>query len=67
MNAGEPDAPLLTNLDAVAGQGGFIDGDWPQPLHRYDPWGTAGFGGAGVVGDDLVDPALATPACTCTR
>lgn len=65
VNAGEPDAPLLASLDV--GAGGFIDDEWPAVLRGYDPWGGAVLGGAGVVADDLVDPALLTPACTCTR
>jgi hypothetical protein len=62
VNAGEPDAPLLDNLDDS-----FIDDRWPAALRAYDPWGGAPFGGAGIVADDLVDPLLATPACTCAR
>lgn len=64
VNAGEPHAPLLSNLDTPAG---FIDDAWPDVLRNHDPWGATEFGGAGVVGEDLVDPALFTPACTCTR
>jgi hypothetical protein len=65
VNAGEPDAPLLATLDVE--DGGFIDAQWPEALRGYDPWGTAEFGGAGVVSEDLVDPAFTTPACTCAR
>jgi len=66
VNAGEPDAPLVTDLDASTGQGGFIDDAWPEALRGYDPWGPAKLGGAGIVAEDLVDPALAAPACSCT-
>lgn len=62
VNAGEPDAPLVDTLDVPAG---FIDDAWPEVLRGYDPWGGAEFGNAGIVAEDLVDPALSTPACTC--
>jgi hypothetical protein len=63
VNAGEPERPLLSDLDVDAG--GFVDGRWPDSLRGYDPWADAAFGGAGVVSLDLVDPLLLTPPCTC--
>ncbi len=60
VNAGEPDAPLVDRL-------AFINNEWPASLRDYDPWGAAEFGSAGIVADDLVDPLLSTPACTCSR
>ena len=63
VNAGEPDAHLTEDLTAS----GFITADngWTEPtLMNFNPW-AAGvvFGGAGVIADDLVDPAFLTPIC----
>lgn len=63
VNAGEPDAPLVATLDVD--DGGFMDDRWPEELRSFDPWSPLPFGGAGIIADDLVDPLLATPACTC--
>ncbi|MBI5525586.1 MAG: hypothetical protein HY897_04565 [Deltaproteobacteria bacterium] len=62
-NAGEPDAHLTEDLTA----GGFITqaNGWTEPsVFNFNPW-EAGkeFGTAGVVADDLVDPAFDTPPC----
>ena len=61
-NAGEPDAPLTTDLTAaglITASAGWTD----TSLYHYDPWGGSNFGGAGSVASDLVDPAFDTPGC----
>jgi hypothetical protein len=63
INAGEPEAHLVEDLT----DDGFItraNGWSEQTLFHYNPWDpTTEFGSAGVVADDLVDPAFLTPAC----
>lgn len=57
VNAGEPGAPLVTDLTAqgfITAQHGWTD----AALAHYDPWGGATFGEAGKVSEDLVDPAF---------
>lgn len=62
VNAGEPDAPLVNALPAVLVD---VEDGWPDALIGHDVWGDAPFGSAGVVAEDLEDPAFLTPACTC--
>jgi hypothetical protein len=64
LNAGEPEHPLtrdLTDSGLVTVDNGFEE---PGLLH-YDPWGTAEFGDAGVVSNDLVDSHfdVSIPGC----
>jgi hypothetical protein len=63
INAGEPDAHLVEDLT----DDGFItraNGWSEQTLFHYNPWDpSTEFGSAGVVADDLVDPAFLTPSC----
>ncbi|MDI1432076.1 hypothetical protein [Polyangium sorediatum] len=63
VNAGEPDAPLVSNLTTQ----GFIhaaNGWTEQELFDVNPWEPEkDFGGAGNVAGDLVDPAFVPPAC----
>jgi len=63
VNAGEPGAPLVTDLTTQ----GFIheaNGWTEQALFHVDPWNPdANFGGAGNIADDLVDPAFVSPIC----
>ncbi|MSP60069.1 MAG: hypothetical protein EXR72_06945 [Myxococcales bacterium] len=62
VNAGEPGHPLVHDLTSE----GFItdtNGWKSAALFHFDPWGPEKFGGAGVVANDLVDPAFDTPAC----
>jgi len=59
LNAGEPEHPLtrdLTDAGLVTAEHGFQD----ELLH-FDPWSGESFGDAGVVADDLVDPAFDVP------
>jgi len=54
INAGEPDAHLVSNLTTE----GFINeaNGWTEAeLFDFDPWAAGDFGGAGDVSDDLVD------------
>lgn len=62
VNAGEPDAPLTNDLTA-AGLITAANGWTNAELMNYDPWGSADFGDAGNVADDLVDPDFDTPLC----
>jgi hypothetical protein len=63
VNAGEPGMPLTNDLTAaglITEQNGWTE----RALFGFDPWDAAlEFGGAGVVADDLVDPAFVTPVC----
>jgi hypothetical protein len=64
VNAGEPGAPLVSDLTAQ----GFITSDdgWSEPeLLHFDPWSGAEFGSAGEVADDLVDDAFVIDASGC--
>jgi hypothetical protein len=63
VNAGEPGAHLTEDLTA-AGLITSANGWTEQTLFNFNPW-EAGkeFGTAGVVADDLVDPAFDTPPC----
>ncbi|MFO0553598.1 MAG: hypothetical protein U0271_34770 [Polyangiaceae bacterium] len=58
VNAGEPDAPLVSNLSTQ----GFINAQsgWTQmELFDIDPWdANVDFGGAGNIAGDLVDSAF---------
>jgi hypothetical protein len=63
-NAGEPGKPLTNDLTA----NGFIttqNGWKEQSLMGFDPWGSADFGGAGNVADDLADTAFLIPLSGC--
>lgn len=63
QNAGEPSAPLTTNLTVK----GFITAanGWTEAaVFDFNPWDTTkDFAGAGNVADDLVDGSFLTPAC----
>jgi hypothetical protein len=64
VNAGEPGAPLVTDLSAQ----GFITPEqgWTEPgVMAYDPWGGAEFGTAGIVADDLEDAAFVIAPSGC--
>jgi hypothetical protein len=65
VNVGEPEHPLVTDLTTQ----GFINADngWTDAsLYHYDPWGPDAIGTAGVVADDMTDPAFVAPACAGT-
>jgi hypothetical protein len=62
VNAGEPSAPLTNDLTA-SGLITTANGWTSAELLDFDPWGTADFGGAGNVAEDLVDPDFETPVC----
>jgi hypothetical protein len=62
VNAGEPAAHMVDDLTAQ----GFIttaNGWSAREVFDFDPWGPEDFGGAGNVGEDLVDPAFIAAAC----
>jgi hypothetical protein len=62
LNVGEPCAHLVSNLTTQ----GFItipNGWTNQSLFNYEPWGGQPFGEAGIISEDLTDPAFDTPAC----
>lgn len=64
VNAGEPGAPLTSDLTAaglITAANGWTD----LSLFGFDPWGPSDFGGAGNVAGDLVDPAFETPVPGC--
>jgi hypothetical protein len=63
VNAGEPGAPLVSNLTTE----GFINAQngWAETeLFDIDPWDTTvDFGGAGNIAGDLTDDAFVPPPC----
>ena len=62
VNAGEPGAPLVTNLTTQ----GFITAanGWSKPeVMNVDPWGPGDFGSAGNIADDLVDETFVPAPC----
>lgn len=64
VNAGEPAAPLVSDLTAQ----GFItaaNGWTEQALFGFDPWGSPDFGSAGNVADDLQDAAFVVDPAGC--
>ena len=63
VNAGEPGAPLNSDLSASGGFINFANGWTQAALQNYDPWSGAPFGSAGVVADDLTDAELDTLVC----
>jgi hypothetical protein len=63
-NAGEPAHPLIrdvTEAGLVTPENGFEH----EELLHYDPWGGLEFGTAGIVSEDLVDPAFDVPVPEC--
>lgn len=64
QNAGEPDAPMLSNLTGQA----FVRPDlgWSEAsLMDFDPWSKSKFGGAGNVAKDLRDPLYVIDPLQC--
>jgi hypothetical protein len=64
VNAGEPSAPLVTDLTAQ----GFITAanGWTEAsLMGFNPWSNQDFGSAGNVTDDLTDSAFVVPVSGC--
>jgi hypothetical protein len=62
VNAGEPGKPLVNDL-TKAGYITTANGWTEMTVFNYDVWGGKEFGKAGVVSEDLIDPAFKTPAC----
>ena len=61
-NVGEPGRPLITNLTTE----GFINdtNGWTKAeLMNVDPWAPGGFGSAGNIADDMIDPEFEAALC----
>ncbi len=66
VNAGEPGHAFTNDLTDQ----GFIreENGWTaEALMHFDPWSEKEFGGAGVVSDDLVDPAFVIAPDDCSK
>ncbi len=62
LNVGEPGKPLVTDLTAsglITSSGGWTEAS----VMNYQVWGTAQFGTAGVVSEDLDDATFVPAAC----